>query len=830
MKYTRNFNELTKNDAHIAGGKGASLGEMLQHHIPVPDGYVVTANTFDYFTRETDLIQEIDAILDTVDTKTIHTVEHASEKIQALIKHVEMPQDIADEVLVQYKNHNMEYVAVRSSATAEDGADHAWAGQLDSYLNTTEENLLEMVQSCWASLFTPRAIFYRFEKGLHSTHISVAVVIQKMVNSEKSGIAFSVHPVTEDYNQIIIEAGLGLGEAIVSGSVTPDSYVVTKEPLEIIDTNINTQNKALYRSSTKTEHGFNEWKDLSEAEANQQVLTKEQIIELSSIIITIENHYGFPCDIEWAFEDETFYIVQSRPITTLNKEAKIDQKKEKWVIAAGDFNTPFIKNYCTALGYANYKKKYGFIKSVGVLSRDGDSEYIVLLSTWEKAHESLKKIITNEPKYLENIIENIEISGADFNEWTKENFVFDILDKLNNKQLLNLLEIFIQKQSHLYTLGTVFSILDYGEYKFVENNLNKIINKNFKNKENCNQVFEVFTTPTSCSFEKEQELELLNLSKDIPDDFFDEYVSLDISKIKLNHSVFINELEKHTEKWAWLYYSYMGPAYSEKDFLNIIKDLTKQGVNYEERSRKHTDEINSIRKKREKYIQVIKPNEFEKSILNIAEKMVWAKPRRKDYQSKSYYHLSFLLKEIANRLNITLNQSFYCSLDMLKETLENNASIDIEKIETIKNLHIIIPSEDAEVFVYLGKEAEQFCKLEIQAKPVKDKNTTEIKGSTAYKGKVIGIVKIINKPQEMEKMEIGNILVSLATTPDIITAMKKAAAIITDKGGLTCHAAIVARELKIPTIVGTEIATQVLQDGDFVEVDADTGIIKIISK
>lgn len=228
MQYTRDFNQLSKNDAHIAGGKGASLGEMLQNNIPVPDGYVVTADTFDHFIKETDLIQEIDATLDTVDTKIIHTVENASETIQALIKNAHMPKDIADEILEQYKSHNMSYVAVRSSATAEDGADHAWAGQLSSYLNTTDENILEMVQNCWASLFTPRAIFYRYEKGLHTTHISVAVVVQKMVNSEKSGIAFSVHPVTEDHNQIIIEAGLGLGEAIVSGSVTPDAYVVTK--------------------------------------------------------------------------------------------------------------------------------------------------------------------------------------------------------------------------------------------------------------------------------------------------------------------------------------------------------------------------------------------------------------------------------------------------------------------------------------------------------------------------------------------------------------------------------------------------------------------------
>jgi pyruvate,water dikinase len=324
--YTKPLKQLTKDDTLIAGGKGASLGEMLRAGIPVPDGYVVLSDTFDKFLVETDLIQEIKAILDTVDSETIHTVEDASEKIQGLIKNTEVPEDIGAEVVSEFSSLGARYVAVRSSATAEDGAEHAWAGQLSSYLNTTGDSLLDRMRDCWASLFTPRAIFYRYEKGLHDSHISVAVVVQEMVNSEKSGIAFSVHPVTEDPNQIIIEAGLGLGEAIVSGSVTPDAYVVEKEPRGIrprgiVDVNVNSQNKALYRSKDETEEGWNKWHDLSEEDANRQVLSSEEIMQLSEIVLTIENHYGFPCDIEWAIENDTFYITQSRPITTLKNSS-----------------------------------------------------------------------------------------------------------------------------------------------------------------------------------------------------------------------------------------------------------------------------------------------------------------------------------------------------------------------------------------------------------------------------------------------------------------------------------------------------------------------------
>src|SRR3989344_4736866 len=313
MELLRDFKKITKSDVSLAGGKGASLGEMTQAGIPVPPGFVILSISFEKFLEETDLNVEIEAILDSVNHKEIHTIENASEKIKALILQAEIPKDIQAEIQKFFKILSSKYVAVRSSATAEDSASAAWAGQLESYLNTTEETLLESVKKCWASLFTPRAIFYRFEKELHKQKISVAVVVQKMVESEMSGIAFSVHPVTEDKNQMIIEAGFGLGEAIVSGQITPDSYVVEKEPRNILDLNIEKQERGLFRSTS----GGNEWREIKEPKASSQVLTKEQILELANTILKIENHYGFPCDIEWAFADNNFYIVQSRPITTL---------------------------------------------------------------------------------------------------------------------------------------------------------------------------------------------------------------------------------------------------------------------------------------------------------------------------------------------------------------------------------------------------------------------------------------------------------------------------------------------------------------------------------
>jgi len=325
MELLRDFKKISKSDISIAGGKGASLGEMTQAGIPVPPGFVVLSSAFEKFLENSDLNVEIDSILHAVNHKEMSTVENASEKIKDLILKAKMPQDIKEEIKEEFKKLKAQFVAVRSSATAEDSSSAAWAGQLDSFLNTTEKTLLANVQKCWASLFTPRAIFYRFEKGLHNSKISVAVVIQKMIESEVSGIAFSVHPVTQDRNQLIIEAGYGLGEAIVSGQITPDSYVVEKNPRRIIDKNISRQERGIYR---KPKESGNEWRTIPQDKGEKQKLTDGQILELSELIIQIENHYNSPQDIEWALENNKFYITQSRPITTLEGEIKTERIAE----------------------------------------------------------------------------------------------------------------------------------------------------------------------------------------------------------------------------------------------------------------------------------------------------------------------------------------------------------------------------------------------------------------------------------------------------------------------------------------------------------------------
>ena len=313
MEFVKTFKEIGRKDVNIAGGKGASLGEMTNASIPVPPGFVITATAFEKFLDASYIAEEIDAQMDKVNHEDMETVERASEVIHELILKSEIPKEIQKEIDEYFRQLNSEFVAVRSSATAEDASSASWAGELESFLNTTKETLNENIKRCWASLFTPRAIFYRFERKLQKQKVSVAVVVQKMVDSEISGVAFSVNPITKDTNQLVIEAGYGLGEAIVQGAITPDNYIVDKKDLSLIEVNVSEQKKGFYRKRK----GGNEWRDISEEKSEEQKLSGAQIIELAKLILNIEAHYGFPVDVEWAYENGKFYITQSRPITTL---------------------------------------------------------------------------------------------------------------------------------------------------------------------------------------------------------------------------------------------------------------------------------------------------------------------------------------------------------------------------------------------------------------------------------------------------------------------------------------------------------------------------------
>ncbi len=315
----------------IAGGKGASLGEMIKAGLPVPPGFAVTAQAYKKFVEEEGIIEEMNDLLSKVDVDDSASLKETGKKVRQMVLEAEIPEDVREDILNAYKELSDRSggevsVAVRSSATAEDMPDASFAGQQDTYLNVKGgEELLESVQKCWASLFTDRAIFYREKNDYAHDQVLISVPVQKMVNAEKAGVLFTSHPSTGDKDKVVIEANWGLGETVVSGSVTPDTYVVDKESGEILQATIGSKEVMIVRDA---ESGGSVEKSTPSEKREAQVLGPEEAEKLAELGRKVEDHYERPQDVEWAEEDDELYLVQSRPITVLYGEEEEEEGEE----------------------------------------------------------------------------------------------------------------------------------------------------------------------------------------------------------------------------------------------------------------------------------------------------------------------------------------------------------------------------------------------------------------------------------------------------------------------------------------------------------------------
>lgn len=314
------FSEVGREDLGLVGGKGANLGELTRASIPVPPGFVVTADTYFRFIQSNALEPLIKKDLFGLDVQDSRQLNERAARIRQRIVEAHMPQHIAEEIKEAYRELGEGPVAVRSSATAEDLPEASFAGQQSTFLNVVgAENVVKAVQACWASLFEGRAIFYREEAGYDHTKVGLAVPVQRMVQSQKSGVMFTVEPVTSDATKITIEAVYGLGEGIVSGEISPDLYLVNKESLQVIDKTVVPQSRMIAKAEG-TDGRYetaNAWMDVPENLRETQKLTDAEIRELARIGRSVEEHYGHHQDIEWAYEDGKFYLTQARPVTTM---------------------------------------------------------------------------------------------------------------------------------------------------------------------------------------------------------------------------------------------------------------------------------------------------------------------------------------------------------------------------------------------------------------------------------------------------------------------------------------------------------------------------------
>jgi pyruvate,water dikinase len=336
----------------LAGGKGANLGELVSFDIRVPPGFVITSKAYSYFIAYNNLESKIKSILEEKDSAT------ASEEIKKLIISSQVPPDLENAILSSYdelaKKVGKEIlVAVRSSATAEDIENASFAGQQDTYLNVSRSELIQKVKEVWASLFNERAIEYRKTKGIDSTKVEMAVVVQKMVNSRSAGVMFTLHPATGDSRYIVIESSWGLGEAVVGGKVTPDEIVIEKSTLRIVEKRVSHKIlKYVYNSQKNA----NEEVDLSNSpEADKISISDEEAIELAKLALKIEEHYKRPMDIEWAIDadlkfPDNVFIVQARPETFWSSKKATKEEKE---VASVENRKVLVKGLAASPGIAS---------------------------------------------------------------------------------------------------------------------------------------------------------------------------------------------------------------------------------------------------------------------------------------------------------------------------------------------------------------------------------------------------------------------------------------------------------------------------------------------
>jgi len=319
------FDEVDKDDVESVGGKGASLGEMVKNDFSVPGGFVVTAQAYRRLLQDTGIEEDLKEALD-IDVEDSEALEEAHDRAVEIIRSAGMPDDMRKEIEEAYEAMGEEpFVAVRSSATAEDLPDASFAGQQETYLNVQgAEELVESVKDCWASLFTERAIYYRVENGFSHEDVNIAVVVQEMVNADKSGVAFSSDPSTGE-GRVTVEAAWGLGESVVSGGVTPDNYVFDRERREVVTAKVASKKVMCVKDAST---GETIEKEVPDERRDERVLTEEEIWEVAEVAERLEEHYGAPQDIEWAIQDGEFYVLQSRPITTIAEEGTSMGKEE----------------------------------------------------------------------------------------------------------------------------------------------------------------------------------------------------------------------------------------------------------------------------------------------------------------------------------------------------------------------------------------------------------------------------------------------------------------------------------------------------------------------
>ncbi len=804
MKYIKRFQEINKEDVPIAGGKGANLGEMFNAGMPVPDGFCITGDAFDEYMKRNGFDQQTSAYSETL------LSEISSGQLWA-----ELEQEIAECYAVLGQNMR---VAVRSSATAEDLPEASFAGQQETYLNVFgKERLIITIKKCFASLYSARAVTYRKQANFDTVKVSLAVVVQKMVESEVSGVLFTADPVSQNTDNMMLNASWGLGEAIVSGKVTPDIYIYSKKHNRIVDKKLGGKDILICYGST----GIEERKTPSE-QKSRFCLDDKQALAVFAMGQKVEQHYGSPQDIEWAISDGKLYLLQSRPITTLNKanerqpEISAAQKAvlNNWIEHCPTPLYPLDVEPCEIIDQAKSKvfQELG-ISMGGELSMDENGILSFSVGTMRISPRIAK--IPFLLRQFTNYAVNSSNTDCAFSKIKKELKEISSVDVSllsvpalvqQVKALMNLSEeiAYIRFRYNIFPSVAVSKLL-YPTLHRVDKNINEfdlLSDLPYKTWE-----LNIALRKLAAYIQKHDDLKNAISSQRLID-------SNAIEAIRKDYPDFLVRLQNFLNEFGWKssnsYCAFGSVSWFEDmtSLFSLIKALL-QSDNKDLGNNKYQAILEKIARRfsANKAAKVRKKIEEIRGYHVNREESLYLIEMCYGLARKAAFELEFRFSKIFDQpkdiLFLTLAEIYALPAD----TQNYKERVTVRKANRPQN-------------------EELWNSLSLGGKSNSPNTLTGISGNRGVcRGKVNKILTL----QEFDKMQQGDILVCRYTDPSWTPLFVLASAVVSDTGGPLSHSAIVAREYNIPAVLGCGNATEMLNDGQEVVVDGGKGVVQIVT-
>ena len=809
------FSKISKNDVMTAGGKGANLGEMVSAGINVPSGFVVTADEYKEFLRINGLEEIFEKEL-TEAGKDETRLLKAAEKFRALIKKGKLSEHLIDEVKTAYKNlgENIR-VAVRSSATAEDLPDASFAGQQETYLNVRgTDEVVNKIIDCYASLWGNRAVSYRANQGYNQLSVAIAVVIQTMVESEKAGVLFTLNPINNNADEMQINASYGLGESVVSGRVTADSYIA--------DT--SGKIKHLTIGSKKTQIIYGE-KDTTEVDVSREMrekpaLNEREVKELVNVGKTIEKHYGYPCDIEWAIRGGEVYILQARAITTLKEnydELVMSYIKNSKISKMVKKQMAFLLE---KMPFAYRVLDYAYMAAINNQKANIFDEAGIKINTTPQIDDDGIQTLPKEVKGINmrifKLFKTIKmLKDYEYCARKCESFM-----KQYEKEIRELKQLDFEKMGTdecreflVYSLD-LLQRLSYDRFKYAlfPSALNKDLEKVLKKADAEHTVFDLYRNLDNKTAVVSGDVEILAkeikksdlLKKAIISGENFETICKDFPDFKNLADEFLN---KNGFKSDYNCYCIEGKTFLEdKDrLINIMKPLILQEDDKKEETNDFSRLLAEIEKvSGRKYIEIKKRIEYFRYFHIVREESQYL------WETLFYY-----VRKCLKRANFLLvgNEDYKAGVANLFHK---------ELTEALKRGYL--SESDKEKINRRNQKYPLAVKVWEASKVLAFDTAGEVlKGVSGSKGIAVGTARLIKEPKEFYKMNKGDILVCHLTDPEWTPLFGLAGAVVADTGSALSHAAIVAREYGIPAVLGVGFATTKFKDGDRIRVDGDKG-------